>query len=495
MRMRIQASVFLALGVLGVSAATAGDGAVARPPKVEHVWVVFKTHFDLGFTDLAENVFTRYRVNMMDGALGLIEQNRNRPPDERFVWTVPGWPLSQVILGPKQDPARRAKIERAIREGSLAFHALPFSMHTESLDLEDLVRGLGYSSKIARAYGRPLPIGGKMTDVAEHCWVMPALLAHAGIRFLQIGCNGECQSARFPALFRWEGPDGSRVLCNYTPDYGSGIVPPSGWPAKNYLAMITTSDNVGPPSADDVDQLRRQARQQLPGVQIHFGTLDDFTRAVEAENPALPIVRGDAPDTWIHGPMSMPQETKIARNIRPLEPALESLDTHLRAWGLTPAPLAQLLAEAYENSLLYGEHTWGLNSDFGPQEVYGDAWKRWLVEAEAEKPPSGNDYSHVPNGSKKKWLKSYDDHRNYIRKTHEIVTRELRSRLESAGWLGGDRRPAHRRIQSVAVGAVGHRGRPAGRRTCDRGEGSRHRQDRGSCPGAIFRQRRSRRWV
>jgi len=46
----------------------------AQPPgqntgsqsKVTDVWVVFKTHFDLGFTDLPENVFKRYREEMMD---------------------------------------------------------------------------------------------------------------------------------------------------------------------------------------------------------------------------------------------------------------------------------------------------------------------------------------------------------------------------------------------------------------------------------------------
>jgi hypothetical protein len=43
--------------------------------KVTDVWVVFKTHFDLGFTDLPENVFARYRGEMMDNALSVIEKN------------------------------------------------------------------------------------------------------------------------------------------------------------------------------------------------------------------------------------------------------------------------------------------------------------------------------------------------------------------------------------------------------------------------------------
>ncbi len=36
----------------------AQDRKTANPPKVTDVWVVFKTHFDLGFTDLPQNAFS-----------------------------------------------------------------------------------------------------------------------------------------------------------------------------------------------------------------------------------------------------------------------------------------------------------------------------------------------------------------------------------------------------------------------------------------------------
>ena len=44
--------------------------------KVTDIWVVFKTHFDLGYTDLPENVFKRYREEMMDNALKVIENEK-----------------------------------------------------------------------------------------------------------------------------------------------------------------------------------------------------------------------------------------------------------------------------------------------------------------------------------------------------------------------------------------------------------------------------------
>ena len=397
----------------------AGDATVARVTEVTDVWVAFKTHFDIGYTDTIEGVLRKYRENMMQGALAVIDEDRKLPPEKRFAWMIPGWPLKHM-LGPLQDPARKLRIEQAVREGSLGMGAIPFSLHTESEDLEDIVRGLGFASQIARQYGRPLPIAAKMTDVPCHSWVWPLVLSHAGVKFLQLGSNDNSGHLKVPHLFWWQGADGSRVLCGYTPQYGSGVIPPRDWPAKNYLAMVMTYDNQGPPSLAQVENLRKTAERQLPGVRVHFGTLDDFARAVLAENPELPVVRGDMPDTWIHGWMSMPIESKLAHAIRPFQPALDALDTQLRAWGLAVSNVAPALADAYEQSVLYSEHTFGPAApNMGswnsrtPRDLYGDAFK----EARAK-------------GQYAAYEKVFDGKRAYARAEDAIVRRELNARLD-----------------------------------------------------------------
>ncbi|WP_436491539.1 hypothetical protein [Chitinophaga sp. ARDCPP14] len=436
---RVNALIVVIL--LFVTRTGAQDRKTATPhiSKVTDVWVVFKTHFDLGFTDLPQNVFKRYRTEMMDKALEIIEKNSTQSQDHRFAWTVPGWPLQAQILGPLQTPERKARIEKSIRDGRIVVHGLPFTMQTESLDYEDLVRGLYYSSAVTRKYGLPMTISAKMTDVPSHSWVLPTLLNHAGIKFLQLGCNPASQYPRLPELFWWQGPDGSKILCNYTALYGSDIKPTENWPCKNYLAMQMTNDNAGPPSEKDIANLLAYARKEMPGIKIHFGTLDDFANALIAEKPDLPTVTGDMPDTWIHGLMANPQESKIARNIRPLESVLDALSTQMNIWGVSNQSVAQRLAESYEQSLLYSEHTWGMNAGYGPRYSYGDDWKKWLEEAKAEPIPLNGDYSGLPNsdaentkiGSKTKWLKSYDEKRQYIQNTNNIVTKELTSRLNA----------------------------------------------------------------
>jgi hypothetical protein len=89
-------------------------------PKVTDIWVIFKTHCDLGYTKTAELVNTKYRVEMMDHALRLYDADQKKPADERFKWTIAGWPMARNILGPLQDPARKARIETALRDGAFA---------------------------------------------------------------------------------------------------------------------------------------------------------------------------------------------------------------------------------------------------------------------------------------------------------------------------------------------------------------------------------------
>jgi uncharacterized protein (DUF427 family) len=182
----------------------------AAAPQVEQVIVVFKTHFDIGYTQLAREVVERYRTSMIDKALAVCDASQTLPPENRFVWTLSGWPMTQ-ILWPGQTPERRTRIEKAIREGRLVWHALAGTTHTESLGLEDLVRSLGFSSRLARQFGQPLPRDAKMTDVPCHTWVVPTVLRRAGVDFLHLGCNSASGSPEVPAITETE-KDPAKIL-------------------------------------------------------------------------------------------------------------------------------------------------------------------------------------------------------------------------------------------------------------------------------------------
>ena len=347
---------------------------------VENVVIVYKTHFDIGYSETVQQVLHDYRTSMCDKVLDAIDKNSSQPRDKQFVWTISGWPMKQ-ILWEGQSPERKNKIEQAIRDGNLAIHAFPFTMHTESSDPEDLVRGLNISSTLARKYGQPLSTSAKMSDVPGHSWIIPTLFTHAGIKFYHMGGPVVNKELGLPPFFWWEGPDGSRLLTLYNNGYGSSPLPPANWPYKTWVYINMTGDNQGPPDpqtvAKDLDFYKSQ------GIKAKVGKMDDFAEMILHEDLSkLPVVRSDIGDVWIHGTMSMPEATKLAGNIRPSIGGLDELSTLETIWGIYRPDLRKITADAYENSLLYSEHTWGLANQHYLRVPYGkdwqDLWERGL---------------------------------------------------------------------------------------------------------------------
>jgi glycosyl hydrolase family 38 len=379
------------------------SSAAQNWPQLEEIVLVFKTHFDIGYTDMAANVVQRYRTSMIDSALDVVDASRDLPEDQQFVWTIPGWPMAKILEDWEgQTPERKQRLMDAFREGRFVVHGLPFTTHTETLSEEDLIRGMAFSSELSRAAGLELPTDAKMTDVPCHSWIVPTLLAHVGIRFMHEGTNSGSSDPKVPLLHFREGPDGSRVLTMHVNGYGTGVMPPDDWPYKTWLGLIHTGDNHGPPRPEEVRKVIDEIGEKLPGVKVRIGRLSDFADAIlEKEDlDKIPVVRGDTPDTWIHGPMCDPQGRIAARRAQVDLPTIESLNTMLDAWGIgaagenhTRRPW-ETIAQGYEQSLLYGEHTWGASFGWiGYALPYGADWQDQLDERHARMVASWDEHS------------------------------------------------------------------------------------------------------
>ena len=81
---------------------------VQEKPKVmglQEIIVAFKTHFDIGYTGFPEAIEQKYNSSMIRRALEVLDKTKTLPPDRRFIWTLPGWPMSQILN--RCDPALR----------------------------------------------------------------------------------------------------------------------------------------------------------------------------------------------------------------------------------------------------------------------------------------------------------------------------------------------------------------------------------------------------
>ena len=349
--------------------------------KTENVIVVFKTHFDIGYTDLAGSVINKYQTSMIEGALKVIDRTKALPEDQHFTWTLPAWPMKQILEG--SAAGTKQKVVEALKSKYLAVHALPFTIETEASDLEILARSFQTSSDISIEYGLGLPRDAKMTDVPEHSWILPTILANAGIKFLHLGCNAASQSPEVPDLFWWQGPDGSRVLTMYSwKYYGTDVVPPENWPYKTWIAIIHTNDNTGAPEPEVVQQTLEEIRKLNPAAKVRQGRMSDFYDLIIKENATIPVVAKDMPDTWIHGYMSMPREAKASREMKRDIFTYDNLNTELNLWKNGDVNVAPVVAKAVENLLLFDEHTFGLAMSHGSSGywAYGDQFRKMKTE-------------------------------------------------------------------------------------------------------------------
>ncbi|MEO2039987.1 MAG: DUF5054 domain-containing protein, partial [Martelella sp.] len=94
------------------------------------IHLVFKTHLDIGFTDHAERVRRQYHEVFIPQALTTAEHfHREDPERPAFVWTTGAW-LIWDHLTPRS-AAEVERLERAIRNGLIRWHGLPFTTHSE----------------------------------------------------------------------------------------------------------------------------------------------------------------------------------------------------------------------------------------------------------------------------------------------------------------------------------------------------------------------------
>ncbi|MBN8854522.1 MAG: hypothetical protein J0H07_21850 [Sphingobacteriales bacterium] len=403
-------------------------GQSSEYPNLQEIIVVYKSHFDIGYTHLASEVIRGYQTTTIDNALNVVEKNKNLPPEQQFTWTIPGWPMKKILENWNgQTQERRDKVLNAFKTGRFAVHALPFSMQTELQEPEGLVRSLGFASQLARNAGKPIPIAAKMTDVPCHSWILPTLLKNAGVNFLHLGCNPGSSYPVVPMLFWWQGPDDSRLLTMYSVNYGSELLPPKNWKYKTWLAMQMRGDNAGPPSPDEVRKVIDEIHSQLPNVKVTIGRLDDFANAILQEKLDIPVVKSDMPDTWIHGPMCDPVGVKLSRQTLPDLSIAEDLQTLLNTWRLPQKSISEPLADAYENSILYYEHTWGgsmywISKYLPPKNYLGytDNWKydsTWQTDLE--------------KGRFNRLQASWEEHTDYARNANAIATSLVKEELKT----------------------------------------------------------------
>lgn len=285
---------------------------------------VFKTHIDIGFTDLAYNVLKKY-CKFLEKLIHICAVTKDREDGQRFVWTMAAWPmlaaLEKIDDAVEYDVATRMEIRRQvenlIKQRQIVIHALPFTMHTEFLSEQDVEHLFDATDEFCEKYGVKFPIAAKMTDVPGHTCALIAPLVKKGVKFLHLGANSAATKPKVPTLFWWEDMSGNRILTFYSHTYGNGVNPPKDWKFPVWLVIHHTADNVGPQDSEILSEIEKVEGENDDSAEIVFGSLDDFYNELSRYDLSdIPIIKGDLGDTWIHGVASYPKEVCISKQRR-----------------------------------------------------------------------------------------------------------------------------------------------------------------------------------
>ncbi len=388
-------------------------GGTDAPDVVHTVLVVSKSHLDVGFTGLAGEVRERWLRSHLPTAVATARELRDAGDGPTLRWTTGSWILNEALEEP--DRELRLLVEHAIEDGDLAWHAMPFTTHTELADRSLLAHGLSISSRLDQWFERRTR-AAKLTDVPGHTRSLVSLLADSGVDLLHIGINPAAAAPDVPPLFRWNDPAGGEP-----PPEVTVVHQPGGYGSLQRLGdtgvvvdVWMTGDNDGPPSAEDVRKRWTQLVAQFPQARVVAATFDDVADVLRPVANGLPVVTSEIGDTWIHGVASDPAKTA----------AFRETCRRRRGWidGGRVAEDDPALWRASTELLLVAEHTWGLD-----QKAAWPDTEHWSeVELASVRPR--------PSTRRFEW--SWSEQRTYLDRFREVLERAGRHDLAEDARAG-----------------------------------------------------------
>lgn len=370
-----------------------------QPTRHWEIYAVHGSHHDLGYTDIPSNVLREHSENL-DRVLDYCDQTDDWPEDSRFHYTVEqAWSISHYAS--TQPEAQLNRLQRRLQEGRIEITALFGNEITELCGSEEQIRHVYPAFHLARRFGAPVT-SAELNDIPGASWGLVTVLAGSGVRYFSggipdyYGWGGRIHAwwdeaavlpRDVPGAFWWEGFDGSRVLYWHT---GDGIDGPLLWDyaqvkrdLPGHLNRITERgypfdvlrakfhgafrDNA-PPNLR-LSEVVREWNTRWAYPHLRVATNRRFFEELERRaGDELKVVRGDLPGTdYSIGAASSARETGVNRRTHDALPAAEAFATWAALLGVQPYP-ARALTEAWEDTLLFDEHTWGMGHPVGPAQ-------------------------------------------------------------------------------------------------------------------------------
>jgi hypothetical protein len=313
---------------------------------VEKVHVIFKTHLDIGYTDLASKVEQRYITEFIPKAIAVGNQLRAEGNKDRYIWTTGAWLIDAYLK--QATPEAVKELEEAIRRGDIVWNGMPYTVESESMSKDMFETILRLSQRLDKRFGKTT-IAARMSDVPGHTRGIISPLSDAGIRLLGVGGNNQSAVPKVPPLCIWRNTDGKEIILMSHGEYSGETILPGG---KSAVSVQFTGDNHGPHTVKQVQNIYAALRKKYPKAEVVASTFNDVAEAVSTMTSQLPVVTSEIGDTWIYGYASQPVMMSQYR-------ALSRLYTDWVKTGKID-PKSDVAVDYAVRLGMVAEHTWGL---------------------------------------------------------------------------------------------------------------------------------------
>ncbi|MCK4417605.1 MAG: hypothetical protein KAV99_05515, partial [Candidatus Latescibacteria bacterium] len=363
------------------------------PQRHWQVYMVPIAHHDFGYTEPIENVLRRYD-GFYDDVLRFCEETEDWPEESRFRYTAEEfWSIQHYIKSRPEQVVE--KLVKYMKKGRIEAPAFFGNEISALCSHEELIRLMYPSFRLKRKYGVPIRTAS-ITDIPGLSWGLPTVLAGAGVKYFFAGLPDYFEWERNdihtfwdesavlrhskPDAFRWQGPDGAQVLVYYSGSYG--VWTPSSYQEmlKELPGMLCAVEEGGCPfnvaryaynGSDNqppdvrLSYIAREWNSRWAYPKIIVATNVMFFEHLEKQCSDVRVFRGELPHTdYVVGAISTAKETAINRIAHDRLHSAEKFATVASVVSNCPYP-AETIRRAYDNLLLYDEHTWGMASPIG----------------------------------------------------------------------------------------------------------------------------------
>lgn len=344
---------------------------------IKEIWCMPHSHLDVGYTH-PQPLLLELQSEYIDQAIDICRRTANYPEESRFCWTIEANYVLKRWLE-TATPESIGWLKKLIREKRICVTAFP--MHTTpGCDLNEMIHMVAELDELRAETGADIKTAINH-DVNGEPWTLGQVMLDSGVDFYLTGINihfGGIPFAR-PASFMWQQADGRKLRTfigehyslfsqfMFTQEHSTarmqeGVeeyvtrLQKNGY-RKEFAFLTATNPPLYDNNCPDMElpDLIRKYNEEGHEQKIRIVTADMLRERIMQEE-ALPVYGGDWTDYWNFGCASTARETRVSRLAKQ---ALQEAEVVECFHGETKPQYRRVKEEAYEDAMIFDEHTWG----------------------------------------------------------------------------------------------------------------------------------------